>query len=529
MAAGIGLRDTSKATEETFKEAWKEGKEYFLFECIDDKGDAQGCAVGQVKSRYQADKDGAFIKLQYVGVQDPYYAHWVESVGASDRFHHVCRKDLYACMRKVGRDVIVHVQRWAFITEKEMEACLKEWKVKKISEIPPGRSKALTPVTSAAEEARRPTTAAKAKSARPGSSPPPPDEFRRRSERGEGRSHRRREQGEKVSTADSRDDDSGRRDDDVGRSNAPSRKRRRSPSPSDGLVELGKARGTVGQAARTSRSRLLGKTTPLDVMLDEDILDEGKKETDARFEELRKSLDGKKKRKEEHRAGATAVLAERVRQGSERKQKKKKTEKEKVAKFLRVLKDKKSHSDSTSGSDGDEDEDDDLKIGEKGDLSSRQRKLRKMSTERPGCLLIRGYRLMHDQLGTLFGDVGASGSNEEILQPAALRYLLSSALPLMDVRQIGEERLRELRTLATGLDLLVSGRVSSAGDLYVQRFKSILMGIRDGSTAASRFLELIPQELYATASTLEESDFARTLAIRQAKSEELLAKASSVG
>lgn len=69
---------------------------------------------------------------------------------------------------------------------------------------------------------------------------------------------------------------------------------------------------------------------------------------------------------------------------------------------------------------------------------------------------------MHEQLGTLYGDstVSGAGSAKEVLQPAAVRYLLSSALPLVDTRLVGEEKLRELRALATGLDMLVQGRVS---------------------------------------------------------------------
>ena len=81
---------------------------------------------------------------------------------------------------------------------------------------------------------------------------------------------------------------------------------------------------------------------------------------------------------------------------------------------------------------------------------------------------------------------------DEALKPAAVRYLLTSALPMMDVAKLGEEKLRELRTLSAALDLVVSGKVSMAGDMLTQRLKSILMSIRDGSTAASRYLELIP-------------------------------------
>ena len=99
----------------------------------------------------------------------------------------------------------------------------------------------------------------------------------------------------------------------------------------------------------------------------------------------------------------------------------------------------------------------------------------------------------------------------------------------MDVKKVGEEKLRELRTLATALDRIVSGEIGVAGDLLMQRMKSILMGVRDGSTAASRYLELIPMEVYPMGTTIEEADYARGLAVRQAKSEKLLEQVSRRG
>lgn len=95
----------------------------------------------------------------------------------------------------------------------------------------------------------------------------------------------------------------------------------------------------------------------------------------------------------------------------------------------------------------------------------------------------------------------------------------------MDPQLVGEERLRELRTVASVLDMIVSGRILGAGDMLAQRFKAVLMSIRDQSTAASKYLELIPVELQATASTVEEADYARSMAVRSAKSQELLKKA----
>ena len=61
----------------------------------------------------------------------------------------------------------------------------------------------------------------------------------------------------------------------------------------------------------------------------------------------------------------------------------------------------------------------------------------------------------------------------------------------MGVKRLGEERIREMRTLA-----------------------GILMAVRDGTPAAS-----------PTAASLEESDYARSQAVKAAKSEGLLQKA----
>lgn len=226
------------------------------------------------------------------------------------------------------------------------------------------------------------------------------------------------------------------------------------------------------------------KPNPLDAMLEDEDWDPMK--PDAKLEALRKRLEEQKRKRADGKEGASAVLARRAQAGAEAsKKRKKESEKDKVTKALKTLAATKAKEESSSTG---EDSDDDETIfggGRKdGDLMSRQRRLRKVSAERPGALLTRGFALMHEQLGTLHGDSTSAGSKEDVLQPGALRYLLSSALPMTDVKKIGEERMRELRTLATTLDLVVGGKMSTVGDYLMQRFKSILMSLRDGSTAA---------------------------------------------
>eukprot|EP00435_Cladocopium_sp_Y103_P065348 s243_g27.t1 len=515
MAAGIGLRDYRRGSQEAFQAIWDHATDYVLIECLDDRGSPQGHGVGKLVNRYRPDADGAFMRIEYIGVSDPYYLHWVEEQGGSAKLHHICRHSWSSCCRKVGKDQIVHVQRLAFISSDDVESCLKEWKVKRIDNVVPGtRRKGLEPVEDR-RKAEELTTSAKSKALPPHGSPP-----------GDGRG---RGAAATRGRSDSRDDEDDR---DVGRSNAPRRRRRRKRSQHDSKsphrCRPEEARGSVGEMSRRHAPAEAQKSNPLDAMLD----DEGGDplQPDEKLEFLRKSLEDKKKKRAEGKEGASAVLARRVQTAEAPKKRKKTSEKDVVKKALKTLASTTKQESSSSEADSEEEEDTALSSHKKdGDLLSRQRRLKKICAERPGALLTKGFALMHEQLGTLHGDPSGAGSKEEVLQPGALRYLLSTALPMTDVKKIGEERMRELRTLATTLDLVVTGKVSMAGDYLMQRYKSILMALRDGSTAASRYLELVPLELYPTASTLEETDYARDLALRGAKSQQLLARVASSG
>ena len=79
------------------------------------------------------------MKVEYVS--DPYYEHWVLDQGGSGKLHHFCRHSLGTCQLKVGKEQLVHVQKWAYIGDEDVEACLKEWKVKRLDTAVPGRPK----------------------------------------------------------------------------------------------------------------------------------------------------------------------------------------------------------------------------------------------------------------------------------------------------------------------------------------------------------------------------------------------------
>lgn len=226
----------------------------------------------------------------------------------------------------------------------------------------------------------------------------------------------------------------------MGRSNARRRRSHRETRDArdDSRDDRGQprsARGTVGAVSRAQEAKAKKKTTPLDMKLEDDSCDPLKAPEEERFEYLRKALD-EKKRKSEAKGGASAVLAKRVLAAPEGtpKKKRKETEKAKVQKALKILTKKQEPCDSSSSEDFSVEDDEDYLRGDHKDkdLLGKQRRLKKLSSDKPGSLLARGFGLMHEQLGTLHGDKGGTSSQEDMLQPAALRYLLSSALPLMD-------------------------------------------------------------------------------------------------
>ena len=73
---------------------------------------------------------------------------------------------------------------------------------------------------------------------------------------------------------------------------------------------------------------------------------------------------------------------------------------------------------------------------------------------------------------------------------------------------------------------MIEGKTGQSGDILLQRFKSLLMGIRDGTDTASKWLELIPHDVVASMATTSEDYLARTMAVQEARSNELLRRVS---
>lgn len=83
-----------------------------------------------------------------------------------------------------------------------------------------------------------------------------------------------------------------------------------------------------------------------------------------------------------------------------------------MKKFIRMLgsgKKRRRSSDSSSDS-SEEFAGEGLRGGEAG-MASRQRRLKRQAEAKPGALMIKGYTLMHEQLGSMYGEY-APGEDE---------------------------------------------------------------------------------------------------------------------
>ena len=89
-----------------------------------------------------------------------------------------------------------------------------------------------------------------------------------------------------------------------------------------------------------------------------------------------------------------------------------------------------------------------------------------------------------------YGDIE---SEEQAMSPIITRYLLSVVVPTLGLKNIPPGKLREMRTIAMAVDMLLKGRSDSTGDILLQRFMSIAMSVRDGSDQFGPQIELLPQ------------------------------------
>ena len=472
------LIDGASVSELNFSAACENLDDFIYFIVYGDDGKELGGAIAKILQKHEKDSDGVYLELKYLGCSEGYYRWYIQNEGRRgglprEVYHHLCRRHVSRCSRALGKKNIIHVQKWTPVSRQEASDLLVEWGEKPLSPEAP-----LPPHTTASKaRSRKPAGMMSLPAAKP----------------------------EKA--VDEDDDDWEDEAEEEPEARPPLKRRRKKVSKVNGQ-----------------------RDAALDAMLDEPLefvdrpsTGSGASQAETRLQQLRSKLQGKKVEVKSSTTPA-AVLASRASATAE-KSKQRKPKGNKVLKALgralsiksRGSKDKDDDSDDDSECDGlDDDEDDDLA---RGSWQVKRQRLRKIAEEKPGQLLAQTLASLHEQLETTTGEEA-----KDPLAPIMVRYLLSMVVPRYNQLQ-GTDRYRELRTLCQSLDLLLKGKVDSAADVLIQRVKSLLMSVRDGSDQFGRYLELIPEE--ALGVSFEESVFARELAVKQAKSDSLLKKGST--
>ena len=168
------------------------------------------------------------------------------------------------------------------------------------------------------------------------------------------------------------------------------------------------------------------------------------------------------------------------------------------------------------GADRDSGEDSDSGSEPRAPGTSQQLRYRRLAKKRPGVLTERELQNMRLYLGN------ATGGGDDA--PVAIKVLARVFRASYSVNQIGEERYREMRTLAASIDFILRGEAVGALDVLVCRFKSLQKAVKDGRTRTSRWLELIPPENQGLSLSLEDDEPVTAIQVRQLRVDKLLAK-----
>eukprot|EP00435_Cladocopium_sp_Y103_P058006 s868_g20.t1 len=488
---GIKLVDGCHVSSVTFQSMFYAEVNHYLIEVYDDKYKAIGLAVTAARGRYLPDEKGAFIRLKYLGSNNEHYQWYIENEGKPgglppDSMHHFCKTEAKQCKAKLSDKEVIHARIWAPLTKEEAHEVLVRWGF-------PGLEAPVDPprtfedeVDWGTEEEEEPPP--ERRGTTPKSRPDRPDLPRRRS----------RPPAEEVDKRD--EEDRGR----------PHRTGDRKKADARGEGGVGKMQNA------------------LDDMLGDEPDDKVQNGLEDKLNALRDKLQGKPRAATSSGSKKPGgILAKRASDASgSNKKKKRKSHRSSgtvLAELTKAISKKRRHSDSRDSSGSSSDELEDERDGDRGGWEERRRKYKKIAENSPGKLMMQALENMQEQLGTCFGEL--TGEDEK-LSPVVTRYLLTVIIPAVGPKNITSAQLRELRTIALAVDFLLCGRSDSCGDVLLQRFKSLCMQVRDSTDRFGPQIELLPEDLlYGYGGNVAETAFAREMALKEAKSDDLLRQA----
>ncbi|CAE7825917.1 unnamed protein product [Symbiodinium sp. CCMP2592] len=479
------LNQGSRLSLTEFEDAYGSLEDLIIFQVMGDSNEPHGYAIGKINKFYPCEDTGAHVELSYLGCEDGFYRWYIEHEGEAgglpkDYSHHLCRRALSTCIRKEGRKMI-HVQKWAPVTREDAHTLLVAWGYTGFAD--KGRR---APLSRRSGHVSAPGSAAKSRPLKRTAPRDPSEE-------------------PEAIDCEKEGDDEPREE--------PRAPRRRTKGSAARAREASNALDSVLEDATKVGPDAHEKAGPLE----------------SRLAGLRARLQEKTGAK---KGGAAQALADKAQAAAATSKPRKRRRSSDVVHALQKAllprhRDREYDlPEDDSYSEGNEDDDGLPARSGSTSLVAKKRQLRKFAQENPGQLLRRGLENMRDQVGQLYGDQDVE---EDKYSPVVNRYLLSVLLPNFPARQQPEERHREMRTLALGIDLLLKGKIDSAGDLFMQRFKSLTMALRDNDNRFGHYLELLPEDLVGGGASQDETEYARTMALKAARSEALLKKGCGAG
>ncbi|CAK0900771.1 unnamed protein product [Prorocentrum cordatum] len=156
-------------------------------------------------------------------------------------------------------------------------------------------------------------------------------------------------------------------------------------------------------------------------------------------------------------------------------------------------------------------------------VAARRLAYKKIAEKHPGRL---SKREMENVAQFLDHD-DAGGVNKH--SPLALKFLLQVLKPAHPIREIGEDRYRELRTLAESADLIVSGKPIHALDFIFSRIKAVQNTIRDGHSRTAKWFELTPPDNGGLSLSVEDEELAAGIEAAEVRMAQLLGRLGGRG
>ena len=139
-----------------------------------------------------------------------------------------------------------------------------------------------------------------------------------------------------------------------------------------------------------------------------------------------------------------------------------------------------------------------------------------LAARRPGYLLKSGLEQLRKQF--------VAGAPQGDLPPCCRSFLDTVFLLEHSPKTLGGEETRLLRTLATILDLGLSGSTVQALDVAMQEFKARTTAIADGNWHVAKWMTLVPTEPDPSVASRDEQVTARRVAHAELRREELRVK-----